>query len=98
MLLAPAIGKLDEAQPVARRDEAHRLGVDGDRAFDQQAGGKIFFMEMNCHDCSLSGMDSGGKQSAHGAATLSIQLRSTGRIQGRSDSETRCAPLCAKII
>ena len=31
MLVAAAVGDLDQAQPVAARDQAHRLGVDRDR-------------------------------------------------------------------
>ena len=37
MLVAVAVGQLDQAQPVAAGDQAHRLGVDGDRAVGERA-------------------------------------------------------------
>ena len=53
MLVALAVGQLHEAQPVAPEIEAHRLGVDGDRAVGElDAGGQVFFVQMNGHSSS----------------------------------------------
>ena len=50
VFVGAAIGKLDETQPVARRDKPHRLGIDGDRgAGREQIGGYVAFVKMNCH-------------------------------------------------
>ncbi len=54
MSLVPlSVGYLDHAQPVARGDEAHRLGVDGDGTGREHAGGKIFFVEVDSHRCEV---------------------------------------------
>ena len=50
VLITVAIADLDHAKAVARGDEAHGLGVDGERSVaGQNACGKVFFMEMHCH-------------------------------------------------
>ena len=49
VLILATIGKLDDAQPIARGNQPHRLGIDGDRARAEQAGGNIFFVEVNSH-------------------------------------------------
>src|SRR5208282_4001750 len=49
MAFAEASRKLDQAQPVALRLEAHRLGVDGYGAAERQSGGKIAAMQMRVH-------------------------------------------------
>jgi hypothetical protein len=49
MLVATAVGNLDQAKPVAAQLQAHRLGVDGERTGAKNAGGKILFMKMNGH-------------------------------------------------
>ena len=53
MLVAASVRQLDEAQPVASGDEAHRLGIDGDRAVaESHVVGKVFLVEMNGHSIS----------------------------------------------
>ena len=49
VLVAAAVRQLDEAQAVAIRVKAHRLRVDGDRAFERQAFRKVFFVEKYAH-------------------------------------------------
>jgi hypothetical protein len=49
MLVAAAVGDLDDAQPVAIGEKPHRLGVDGDRAGGEHALGQVFFVEMDGH-------------------------------------------------
>src|SRR5690606_36076265 len=49
LLVAGAVADLHHAKPVARGDETHRLGVDGDRSRSEYARGQIFFVEMYCH-------------------------------------------------
>ena len=49
VLVPPAVGYLHQAQPVARGDEAHRLGVDGDGTGGEHALGEIFFVEIDSH-------------------------------------------------
>src|SRR3546814_6909114 len=47
MLVAAAIGDLDDTQSITRGDQPHRLGVDRDRAGAEHAGGQVFFVEMD---------------------------------------------------
>ena len=50
MLVGAAIGQLHDAEPVARGDQPHRLGIDGDRgAGGEQVAGQVFFVEMDGH-------------------------------------------------
>jgi hypothetical protein len=49
MLVAPTVGDLDDAEPVARGDQAHGLGIDRDRAGSEHTFGEIFFVEMDSH-------------------------------------------------
>ena len=49
MRVAVAGRKLRQAQPVAPRIEAHRLGVDGDRRAEGEALGKIALVKLNRH-------------------------------------------------
>ncbi len=49
MLVAAAVGQLDQAQPVARRVEPHRLGVDRDRPGGEDIGGQVVFVQVNGH-------------------------------------------------
>ena len=52
MLVAAAVGELDQAQPVAARDQPHRLGIDRDRHVgrEQVGRGKVFFVKIDRHD------------------------------------------------
>jgi hypothetical protein len=52
MLVAAAVGDLDEAEPVAAGQKAHRLGVDGDRAGGEHPFGQVLFVEMDGHGLS----------------------------------------------
>src|SRR5688572_22397285 len=54
MLVAIAVGDLHQAEPVASRLEAHRLGVDGDDAGGEQPLGQILFVEMDGHGLRIS--------------------------------------------
>ncbi len=56
MLVAFAVGQLDQAQSVAAGQQAHRLGIDGDRnaGRKQLARGQVFFVEMDCHAVPLT--------------------------------------------
>ena len=49
MLVSLPVRNLDEAEPVAPRNEAHRLGVDGDGAGCEYVSGQVFFVEMDGH-------------------------------------------------
>ena len=49
MLVALAVADLDDAQPVADRDETHGFGIDGHGAIGEDACGEVFFVEMHCH-------------------------------------------------
>ena len=54
MLVRTAVRQLHDAQPIARRDESHRLGIDGDRrAGREQAGGDVFLVQVNGHRAAL---------------------------------------------
>ena len=55
MLVTATVADLHEAQPVPPGVEAHRLGIDSDRAFAQDADGQVFFMQMNGHARAFSG-------------------------------------------
>ena len=48
MLVAAAVGELDQAQAVAAGNQPHRLGVDRDRPVggEQVERGEVFFVEM----------------------------------------------------
>jgi hypothetical protein len=50
MLIAAAVGDLDEAEPVAAGIEPHGLGIDGDGARGEDALGQILFVEMDGHE------------------------------------------------
>ena len=53
MLVALAVRQLHQAQPVAARHQAHRLGVDGDRPVGElHVGGQVFFVQMDRHSHS----------------------------------------------
>src|SRR5690606_16613148 len=49
VLVSAAVADLDDAQAIARRDEPHGLGVDGDGARGEHACGQVFFVEMDGH-------------------------------------------------
>ncbi|GFZ96729.1 hypothetical protein GCM10010923_00700 [Blastomonas marina] len=50
MLVAAAVADLDHTQPVAAGDQAHRLGIDRERAGAfEDAFGEVFFMKVNSH-------------------------------------------------
>ena len=50
MLVAAPVRQLDDAEAIARGDEPHRLGIDGDRgAGGEDARGQVFLMKMNGH-------------------------------------------------
>ena len=49
MLVALPVGNLDQAQPVARGDQPHRLSIDSNRAGRKHAGGEIVFVEVDSH-------------------------------------------------
>src|SRR3546814_112290 len=53
MLVARTVADLDEAQPVAQRVEAHRLGIDRDGARPQRALGQVLFVEIDSHGLAL---------------------------------------------
>ena len=47
---AAAVGELHHAQPVARGEQAHRLGIDRDGgAGGEQVGGDVFFVQVDGH-------------------------------------------------
>ena len=52
MLVAGSVGQLDQAQPVAAGNQAHRLGIDRDRrsGVEQVGRGQVFFVKMDRHD------------------------------------------------
>ena len=52
MLVARAVAKLHQAQPVAAGNQAHRLGIDRDRPARRTgtADGQVFFVKMDRHD------------------------------------------------
>jgi hypothetical protein len=53
VLVAFPVGQLDQAQPVASRDETHCLGVDGDRPIgESHIRGQVFLVQMNGHSVS----------------------------------------------
>jgi hypothetical protein len=53
MFLAPAVGQLDQTEPVAAGNEAHGFGVDSDRTVrESDVGGEVFLMQMDCHSRS----------------------------------------------
>ena len=53
MLVAAAVGKLDQAQPVAPREQPHRLGIDRDRTVGEaHVRGQILLVEVNAHDAA----------------------------------------------
>lgn len=54
MFVATSVGNLHDAQPVARRYQPHRLGVDRDRSLAKRPGGQIFFMKMHGHGVGLA--------------------------------------------
>ena len=55
MFVAAAVGQLDDTQPVARRNQSHRLGIDGNRgAGGKHVAGQVFFMEMDGHGLRLA--------------------------------------------
>ena len=69
MLVALAVGQLDQAQPVAAREQAHRLGVDRDRSVGKRHSGRqIVFVEMDAHSIVLNRLL--GRLRAHQATTL----------------------------
>src|SRR3546814_3055216 len=46
-VLVPVAGRdLEKAQPIARGDEPHGLGIDGDRPGTKRIPGQVFFMEI----------------------------------------------------
>ena len=49
MLVALAVADLDDAKPVADRDQTHGFGIDGNGAVGEYACGEVFFVEMHCH-------------------------------------------------
>src|SRR6476469_1720005 len=50
MLVALAVGQLNEAQAVAARDEAHGFGIDGDRPIrESHVCRQVFLMQMDRH-------------------------------------------------
>ena len=53
VLVAVPVGDLDEAQPVARRDQAHGLGIDGNGSGGEDAFGQVLLMQMDCHRVAL---------------------------------------------
>src|SRR4051794_19426877 len=54
MLVALAVGQLDQAQPVAAGHQAHGFGVHGERAVGEcDIAGQVFFVEMDRHCCSV---------------------------------------------
>ena len=54
VLVALAVGQLDEAQPVAAGDEAHGFGVDGDRPVgERDLGGQVLLVQVNGHSISI---------------------------------------------
>ena len=55
MLVALAVRKLHQAQPVAAGNQPHRLGVDGDRAVERHAFGQVFLVEMDAHSITCCG-------------------------------------------
>ncbi len=56
MTVAVAGRELHEAQPVAMRMQAHRLGVDGDDGAEIDALGQIFLVQLDLHvTCIWSG-------------------------------------------
>jgi len=55
MLVPAAVRELHDAQPVALRHQAHRLGIDRDGgARREQVLGKIFFVEIDGHRVRLA--------------------------------------------
>ena len=49
VLIPPAIGNLQQAQPVARGDQSHGFGIDRNRPGREHAFGEIFFVEIDSH-------------------------------------------------
>ena len=49
MLVALPVGNLDQAQPVARGDQTHGLGIDRNRAGGEHASGEIVIVEVDSH-------------------------------------------------
>ena len=75
MLVALAVGQLHQAQPVAARQQAHRLGVDGDRPVGElHVGGQVFLVKMDGHSYSF-GQASIGRFSPPGACLASPAIR-----------------------
>jgi len=54
MFVSLPIGQLDQAEPVAARNEAHGFGIYRDRTDrEAYAGGQVFFVKMDRHSRSL---------------------------------------------
>jgi hypothetical protein len=53
MLVAPPVGNLDDAEPVAAGVQTHRLGIDGDRPGREHAWRKVFLMKMDGHEARI---------------------------------------------
>ena len=49
VLVPPPVGYLHDAEAVARRDQPHGLGIDGDGPRREHAVGQVFLMKMNSH-------------------------------------------------
>jgi len=53
VLVALSIGQLHHAEPIPAGDQAHCLGIDGNRSIRKpQVRGQVFLMEMNRHSHS----------------------------------------------
>ena len=92
MLVAAAVGDLDDAQPIATEPEAHGLGINGNRTGRENACRQIFFVEMNTHApgigrsapslnlgarSSLSRSDGEGDHAKHGGGASGAARPST---------------------
>ena len=53
VLVAPAVGDLDEAQSIAWCNQPHRFGIDRYSAGTKHTFGEIFFMEMDSHTVAV---------------------------------------------
>ena len=79
MFIAPAIGNLHHAQPVARGDKPHRFRVDGQRliggTIGQHARRQVFFVKMNGHmPRYVGGMRASGKGARHASCDAASRL------------------------
>jgi len=53
VLVSLPVGDLDHAQTIARGDEPHRLGVDGNGPRREDALGEIFLVEIDSHGAKM---------------------------------------------